>query len=253
MHDWPVTDLKHAIENGVGWLRSALQCATEDDQCDWPALADLAGRIQAVLIEAEKLLPMPTELEAAAKEEWDRMGDYDSQYCPALPARRIPACVWTRLTVGLPFPLSGDRPMQITVTLTGPDLTDPAVWHALHALAAAAASAAPHGDAWEPPAPPAALPAPERPAPRPAAPAAGRNGSGTAAHAEPEDDEKPPKTGRELLGWAGHQDPDPKPRIIAYGKKAGFPGKIVDWTAEQVGQAYRAARNALSRQPSARR
>jgi len=44
--------------------------------------------------------------------------------------------------------------------------------------------------------------------------------------------------------------PDAKGRVIGYGKKRGFPGRIVDWKADQVDAAYRFAR---SRQDRARR
>jgi hypothetical protein len=57
------------------------------------------------------------------------------------------------------------------------------------------------------------------------------------------DDEGPPPTnGRQLLGWAGKQDPDAKGLVISFGKKKGYPPKIVDWDDEQVRSAYRYAR-----------
>jgi hypothetical protein len=56
------------------------------------------------------------------------------------------------------------------------------------------------------------------------------------------DEEDPPTNGRQLLGWAANQVPDAKGQIIGYGKKRGFPGRIVDWRPDQVEAAYRSAR-----------
>ena len=56
------------------------------------------------------------------------------------------------------------------------------------------------------------------------------------------DEEDPPTNGRQLLGWAANQVPDAKGPIIGYGKKRGFPGRIVDWGPDQVAAAYRFAR-----------
>jgi hypothetical protein len=58
---------------------------------------------------------------------------------------------------------------------------------------------------------------------------------------QPEED--PPTDGRQLLGWAANQVPDAKGKIIGYGKKRGFPGRIVDWGPDQVAAAYRFARS----------
>ena len=44
------------------------------------------------------------------------------------------------------------------------------------------------------------------------------------------------------MGWAGKQVPDAKGRVIAPGKKRGYPSRILDWTPQQVAAAYRAAR-----------
>jgi hypothetical protein len=52
----------------------------------------------------------------------------------------------------------------------------------------------------------------------------------------------PPTNGRQLLGWCAKQVPDAKGRVIALGKKRGFPSRILDWTPQQVAAAYRAAR-----------
>ena len=52
----------------------------------------------------------------------------------------------------------------------------------------------------------------------------------------------PPTDGRQLLGWAGKQVPDMKGPIIGWGKKKGLHSKIVEWTPQQVAEAYRFAR-----------
>ena len=65
-----------------------------------------------------------------------------------------------------------------------------------------------------------------------------------------EDEEDPPKDGRQLLGWCAKQVPDAKGKVIGYGKKRGFPCRVVDWRPDQVEAAYRFAR---SRQDRARR
>jgi hypothetical protein len=64
---------------------------------------------------------------------------------------------------------------------------------------------------------------------------------------DPEGDEDPPTNGRQLLGWAANQRPDAKGKIIGYGKKRGFPSRIVDWRPDQVAAAYRAARERAGR------
>jgi len=61
------------------------------------------------------------------------------------------------------------------------------------------------------------------------------------------DEEDPPTNGRQLLGWAANQRPDAKGKIIGYGKKRGFPGRIVDWGPDQVVAAYRFARSGPAR------
>jgi hypothetical protein len=60
-------------------------------------------------------------------------------------------------------------------------------------------------------------------------------------------DEDPPTDGRQLLGWAAKQVPDAKGRVIAIGKKRGFPSRILDWTPQQVDAAYRFARSRPAR------
>jgi hypothetical protein len=62
------------------------------------------------------------------------------------------------------------------------------------------------------------------------------------ASRDDEDQEDPPTDGRQLLGWAAKQVPDAKGRVIALGKKRGYPSRILDWTPQQVTAAYRAAR-----------
>ena len=52
-----------------------------------------------------------------------------------------------------------------------------------------------------------------------------------------------PINGRQLLGWAAKQDPEAKGLIFAFGKKKGYPPKIVDWTQDQVDAAYHFARD----------
>ena len=55
----------------------------------------------------------------------------------------------------------------------------------------------------------------------------------------------PPTDGRQLLGWAAKQDPDAKGLVISFGKKRGYPSKIVDWDDEQVKAAYRYAQGSI--------
>lgn len=62
-----------------------------------------------------------------------------------------------------------------------------------------------------------------------------------------QNDAHPPTDGRQLLGWAAKQDPDAKGLVISFGKKKGFPPKIVDWDDEQVRAAYRYARGQQGR------
>jgi hypothetical protein len=59
--------------------------------------------------------------------------------------------------------------------------------------------------------------------------------------------EDPPTDGRQLLGWCAKQVPDAKGKVIGYGKKRGFPGRVVDWRPDQVEEAYRFARSRPSR------
>jgi hypothetical protein len=41
--------------------------------------------------------------------------------------------------------------------------------------------------------------------------------------------------------------PDAKGKVIGYGKKRGFPGRVVDWRPEQVAAAYQFARSGPAR------
>ena len=82
------------------------------------------------------------------------------------------------------------------------------------------------GDAWEPPFDafqqlprgyPGLTPSP-------------RTSAGTGEDSE----ESPPTDGRQLLGWAAKQDPDAKGAVMSFGRRNGYPSKIVSWTVEQV-------------------
>ena len=55
-------------------------------------------------------------------------------------------------------------------------------------------------------------------------------------------EEDPPTDGRQLLGWAARQTPDAKGKVIGYGKKRGFPPRVLDWSPQQVAMAFHAAR-----------
>jgi hypothetical protein len=85
----------------------------------------------------------------------------------------------------------------------------------------------------------------------------GRNGRypadddrGQASHDDDDeegDEEDPPADGRQLLGWCAKQVPDAKGKVIGYGKKRGFPSRVVDWRPDQVAAAYRFARSGPAR------
>jgi hypothetical protein len=62
-----------------------------------------------------------------------------------------------------------------------------------------------------------------------------------------EGQEDPPTDGRQLLGWCAKQVPDAKGMVIGYGKKRGFPSRVVDWKPDQVAAAYRFARSRPAR------
>jgi hypothetical protein len=79
------------------------------------------------------------------------------------------------------------------------------------------------------------------------APAAPRGRGDVSAVNGDGDEGRPPADGRQLLGWAAKQDPDAKGLVISFGKKKGYPSKIVDWDDEQVRAAYRYARGRQER------
>ena len=83
---------------------------------------------------------------------------------------------------------------------------------------------------------------PEASAPAPPRRAPGRH--------EPQDqnldDKDAPRDGRQLLGWASKQAPDLKGILIGYGKKRGLHSKIVEWSPQEVADAYRFARRQQS-------
>jgi hypothetical protein len=93
------------------------------------------------------------------------------------------------------------------------------------------------GDAWEPE---AETPFDEFPEP----PADYRASTRSRSQEPTAEGEDPPTDGRQLLGWASKQDPDAKGAVMSFGKRNGYPSKIVSWTAEQVRAAYRHARAA---------
>jgi hypothetical protein len=82
-----------------------------------------------------------------------------------------------------------------------------------------------------------------------------RNGNGrypgnddrSQASDDMDEEEDPPTDGRQLLGWAAKQVPDAKGLVISFGKRKGYPTKIVDWDDEQVRTAYRYARGQTGR------
>lgn len=81
---------------------------------------------------------------------------------------------------------------------------------------------------------------------RASAPPRGRRDDGD-DHGDFVEDRHTPTDGRQLLGWAAKQDPDAKGLVISFGKKKGYPPKIVDWDDEQVRTAYRYARGQQGR------
>ena len=60
-----------------------------------------------------------------------------------------------------------------------------------------------------------------------------------------EKDPDAPTSGRQLLGWASKQIPDLKGILIGYGKKRGLHSKIVEWSPQEVAEAYRFARSRI--------
>jgi hypothetical protein len=80
MSNWPMTDLKTALEDARGWLEDALAIATEDPEAcaGWPALGETAKRISAALESVRALLPLHPEIEAAIDEESRLSDEYES-------------------------------------------------------------------------------------------------------------------------------------------------------------------------------
>ena len=65
-------------------------------------------------------------------------------------------------------------------------------------------------------------------------------------HDQAEDDnDDTPRTGSQLLGWARKQHGDCKTFIITLGRKLKFTGKVVEWNAAQVLEAYQATKQML--------
>jgi hypothetical protein len=85
---------------------------------------------------------------------------------------------------------------------------------------------------------------PETPAPAPARRAPGR--SEARDRDQDPGDKDAPRDGRQLLGWASKQVPDLKGILIGYGKKRGLHSKIVEWSPQEVAEAYRFARRQQS-------
>ncbi len=89
------------------------------------------------------------------------------------------------------------------------------------------------------PAEPAHAPTPE---PAPAAPSPATNGSRHAANAKERDGGGPPRTGRALFAWTKEQEQRHEVGLLKYlngwAKLQEYPGRMVDWDADQVNQAY---------------
>ena len=70
---------------------------------------------------------------------------------------------------------------------------------------------------------------------------------GPAPRREPGDfEEEAPADGRQLLGWSRKQVPDAMGQVMSFGKKRGYPSKIVTWSEDQVLSAWAAVRAAPS-------
>jgi hypothetical protein len=98
----------------------------------------------------------------------------------------------------------------------------------------------------------AEAPPPKRPAARsPATPPPAAKRAAAVAEAEdpgdaiePEEEGDPPTDGRRLLGWARNQPEDAKNWLVGFGKRSRYPGRILDWTPQQVETAYQTYRAA---------
>jgi hypothetical protein len=107
-------------------------------------------------------------------------------------------------------------------------------------------AAAGNGPAVAAAAPPPKRPVARSPATPPpskrAAPVAEAEDPGDAI--EPEEEGDPPTDGRRLLGWARNQPEDAKNWLVGFGKRSRYPGRILDWTPQQVETAYQTYRAA---------
>jgi len=83
---------------------------------------------------------------------------------------------------------------------------------------------------------------PEASAPAPSRRAPGRAEARAQDRDQDPGDKDAPRDGRQLLGWASKQAPDLKGMLIGYGKKRGLHSKIVEWSPQEVAEAYRFAR-----------
>jgi hypothetical protein len=87
---------------------------------------------------------------------------------------------------------------------------------------------------------------PEASAPAPARRAPGKSEARARDQDQDPGDKDAPRDGRQLLGWASKQVPDLKGVLIGYGKKRGLHSKIVEWSPQEVAEAYRFARRQQS-------
>jgi len=136
------------------------------------------------------------------------------------------------------------KPEQVAATIRQwYDLTELAAQERLDKLNAKAAAAT-NGAAAHPT---AHVPAPVQ-APR-NTPAAAAPVNGFAAQPEDDladEDDDPPASGGQLLGWARKQEADMKGWLIGYGQRRKFAPRIIDWNQNQINEAYAAARKALA-------
>jgi hypothetical protein len=80
MANCPNHEMKESVKEAAGWLRQALDIATEDPEvcAAWPALRETADRIGKALEHVKALLPLHPEIEAAVAAEWARDDGYES-------------------------------------------------------------------------------------------------------------------------------------------------------------------------------
>ena len=74
---------------------------------------------------------------------------------------------------------------------------------------------------------------PRRPAPRPERPV---DPNRLRNDGQPWRGAGPPQSGRELLGWARKHGRDKE--VFDLGKAWGFPGRVIDWSADDVADVY---------------